>query len=185
MNTVPSTKSLIAWTWCTALLAGSSTCCTAGWAQGWRREKEGFLPKEKEGFLGVRFCIYVLLECKPLVGVAWGFRQYDVSRSYRLCQDNSSTSSGCDGTQRSTEPPHLCVLLFQGVSHSLSHLNTRAWHSLRGPQVSKISKWSWQIWLLVRGQAGYCRPWQVAASTSVYTTEACLQHLSDHKHINL
>lgn len=143
-------------------LAESSVCCTAGWAWRRRREKEGFLLREKEGFLEVRLCIYVLFECKPLVGAAWGFRQYDVSRSYRLCQDNSSTSSGCDGTQRSTEPPYLCVLLFQGVSHTLSHLNIRAWHNLTCPQVFDISKQSWQIRFMVRGQAGYCRPWQVA-----------------------
>ena len=52
------------------MLAGRSMCCTAGWAQGWRREKEGFLPREKERFLRVRLCIYVLFECKPLVGAA-------------------------------------------------------------------------------------------------------------------
>lgn len=69
----------------------------------------------------------------------------------------------------------LCVLFFQGVSHTLSHLSTPAWQCLRCPQVPKVSTCSWQIWLMVRGQAGYCQQWQVAASTCVYATNPCSQ----------
>jgi len=45
------------------MFSGSSGCCTARLAQGWRRKKEGFLPKDKEGFLGMRLSVYVLFEC--------------------------------------------------------------------------------------------------------------------------
>lgn len=144
---VCSTKSLVAWT--QPVLSGSSVCCTAGWAWGWRREKERFLPKEKEGFLGVRLCIYVLFECKPLIGAAWGFRQYDVCRSYRLCQDNSSASSGWGGTQRSTETPYFVsfssrVLVTPCLTWA--HLPGNVWGALRCPRyqhgVGRYDSWS-------------------------------------------
>lgn len=168
------------------MLTGISMCCAVGWAQGGEGRRKDFCQKEKEGFIGVRLYIYVLFECTcSNVGAAWGFRRYDVFRSYRLCQDNSPPSSGCDGTQMRTEPLYLRVLLLHGVNHTLSHLNIHAWYSLRCPQASKISKWSWQIWLKVRGQAGYCKPWQVGAYTCLYVPRHCLQYPTDHKCINL
>lgn len=124
----------------TLCLQGSPCAAQQEWSGGWRKEKEGFLPKEKEGFLEARFCAHVLFECKPLVGAAQGSRQYEVSRSCRLCQDNSSTSSGCDGNQRSTEPPHLCVIFPQAVyHHTLPHVDAHAQHSWRCLLVRKIS----------------------------------------------
>ena len=51
-------------------LQGGPCAAQQGGLRGGEGRRRDFSPRRKERFLGVRLCIYVLFECKPLVGAA-------------------------------------------------------------------------------------------------------------------